>query len=131
LIKQITRKRALIFIIVTFLVIIGRLALDLNSDAYRSAKTALYQSEQARNFFNGRIGGSVLVGLTNKYYINTKHGSRTSGKCASRMFLVWGDGIGFAEVKMRSDVEPNSQWEIREILLGWSSSGAIPCPTNS
>lgn len=128
MIEKITLKKLLIFIAVVCLVIIGRLALDLNSDAYRSAKTALYESEQAKIFFNGKIRGLVLVGLTNKYYINTKHGSRTSGKCASRFFLVFGNRIGFAEVKMRSNVEAASRWEIREVLLGWSSSGSNICP---
>lgn len=108
---------------------VARLGLDVNSAAYKSAIEVVYQSRAAREFVGGEITGTVLVGLKNKYYTSTvRGGSRTSVRCASRLFLVRGKNIGFVEVTMRSDVEPAAKWQVREILLGWFEASSVPCP---
>jgi hypothetical protein len=121
-------KKLVIFLLLIFMVIAGRLAVDVQSDAYKSAISALYQSKGAREFVDGRIFGTVLVGLSNRYQTSTVRGSRTSVKCASRLFLVRGEKFGFVEVTMRAEVEPDSEWQVREILLGWFATSSVPCP---
>lgn len=108
--------------------IVGRLVVDIQSDAYKSAIFALYQSKGAREFVGGKIFGTVLIGLGNKYQTSTVRGSRTSVKCASRLFLVRGDRFGLVEVTMRAGIDPDSEWQVREILLGGGATSSVPCP---
>ena len=129
--KYVSQRKLVIFLVLIGIVIGGRLALDTRSDAYESAITALYQSQAAREFVGGNVMGTMLVGLSNKSYTSMTRGSRTTLNCASRLFLVRGEGLGFVEVTMQADAESVSKWKVREVLPGWFTPSSVPCVAGS
>jgi hypothetical protein len=126
--RQTNLRKTAIFIVLIFILIASRLAFDMRSAPYKAAISALYRSQDVKEFAGGKIVGTVLVGLREKYYSSTERGSRKSVKCASRVFFLHGESPGFVEVRMRVDDEPGSEWNVREILLGLSARSSIPCP---
>lgn len=119
-----------IFLFVAFFITISliRLWLDQDSDPYKLAVSTVHHSDSVRDFVDGQVQYTILIGASNTHYTSSGGGEASVDmKCASRLFLVRGKNIEFVEVLMRLDAHPSSHWRVRDVLNGWSDSKKDRC----